>query len=140
MENRRGQASLETLVVAAALLAFLAVFLPFVAQTRSITRYGESAVEEKLFLATLAEDARQARLLGEGNAFARDFFLPANRTILSFDETAQSLELVFEESGKTASFSEPVGFRVALGKQVFERQKVFYSLKNEGGAIVVYFR
>lgn len=131
----RGQASLETLVVAAALLVFLAAFLPFVSETRALAEYGEAAVQEKIFLKTLAEDAKQARLLGGGNVFSREFFLPANKTFLEFNETSEALELVFEEGARNGSFEEFISFGVVFVRQRFGRGKIYYTVRNEDGVI-----
>jgi hypothetical protein len=127
------------MLIAAALIAFLSAFIPLINQTRILTEYSETVVQEKIFLNTLAEDARRARLLGDGNSFSKEFFLPAERTELSFDEGRQTLEIVFTKTGRTSALEEFLGFPVVMNDEIFGEEKITYSLENDDGLIVVSF-
>jgi hypothetical protein len=132
----KAQVSLELLLVLAALAALFLAFLPFANQTRAATDYAAAFKQEQLVLAQTAADCREARLLGEGTRYSREWFLPAETTFY-FESETLALKAVFAVGGERGVVSEPLGFGVSLEKATLPKGNAIVFVENSGGAVTV---
>ena len=134
----RGQLSIETLLIAAALLAFLAFLLPVSSKVFDSLRAHSVESGEQAVFDEIAFKAREASLLGPGTRFSFNPSLEADSEI-SFDDSASALKLDYWFAGKKSSlkanlsttlfFSPPLSSNLSAGKYVFY-------LYNNGSGVV----
>lgn len=134
----RSQVSLELILLIAALLAFLLALLPVINEVRELTEFSAVLKQEEIFLNRIAADAKEVSVLGEGNVVEREMFLPADETIVSFDEGKQAILLGFRQGNRFKALSEETGFRIQLKRFNASRGSYLIKASNEGeGKIVV---
>ena len=136
--GNRAQASLEMLVVLAALFAFFAAFLPVIKGGIEAAEFSVAARANEAALDGVAGMAREAFVLGRGNAFSRRVWLAGNGT-LGFNATASSLVLAFSEAGRSKTISILLDFELGLEEANFSRGSHLVSVNNSGGAIEARF-
>ncbi len=144
MRSFKAQVSLELLIVIAALVALLAVFLPFVSETREAANYAAIAKQERAILAQTASDCRAARLGGAGSFFSREWTLP---TATNFSFTGDSangsvgmLRAEFVAGGKSRSVEEDVGFSVKLPATTLAAGRISVAVENKADAVEIGFQ
>ncbi len=144
MRSFKAQVSLELLIVIAALVALLAVFLPFVSETREAANYAAIAKQERAILAQTASDCRAARLGGAGSFFSREWTLP---TATNFSFTGDSangsvgmLRAEFVAGGKSRSVEEDVGFPIRLLETALAAGRISIAVENKAGVVEIGFQ
>jgi|GEM_PF-2667692 len=140
---RRGQSSLELLLVAAALLVFFVVLLPSFSRVYEGVRFHSVNSAQGEVLERLASYSREAFLLGQDTRFSFDAFLPADSTSITCGVAAGGLEgglsMSFSAFGRQGSFEKPL---VACSSDAFLEDgmpsgKYSFLIANSGGKVEI---
>ena len=134
----RGQLSIETLLIAAALLAFLAFLLPVASKVfDSLRAHSVESGQQAVFDEILFK-AREASLLGPGTRFSLNPWFEAD-SIISFDHSSNQLKLDYWFAGKKNSLQANLSTRLfispALSSNLSSGKYSLY-LYNNGSGIV----
>jgi len=132
--RKRAQASLEMLVVLAALFAFFAAFLPVIKGGIEAAEFSVAAKANEAALSHFAGMAREAFVLGRGNSFSRTVWLAGNGSV-RFNETTSMLALDFSEAGHSKRLVAQVDFALNFSGANFSRGSHLLSVNNSGGAV-----
>lgn len=137
----RGQASLELLLLLAALFAFLAVLVPSINSGRELVDHAQVAQEEKSAFNRLWEAASKASVLGAGTSFSIDFVLPAEQTEIAFNEKSFLLSMRTKEGNRTLESNKTLAFPIILKYNPWVLEKGQYSAKVSAvaGGVSFYF-
>lgn len=135
--SRRGQLSIEMLLIAAALLSFLAFLLP--ASGRFFDSFESHSVDssQKAVLQQLSFKAREASLLGAGTRFSFTSSLSADNSTFSFDESKGAIKLGYWFAGKQSSLQENSSAKIVFPSTSFPEGNYLFSVYNNGSAVLV---
>jgi len=112
MKNSKGQASVELMVLLAALLAFLLLFMPVIETSRRQTDFLVAKQAQQIALQKIAGAADEAYFLGKATSFSGTVFFPADNTTLSFEEG--SLKMVFQTGDRNGELFRKTRFSQLL--------------------------
>lgn len=140
MLNSRGQLSIEMLLIAAALLSFLAFLLP--ASARFFDSFESHSVEsaQQAVLQQLSFKAREASLLGVGTRFSFTSSLSADNSTFSFDQGKAAIKLDYWFAGKQSSLEEKSPAQIVFPSASFPKASYLFSVYNNGSAVLVEIR
>lgn len=117
----KGQASLELLLILAALFAFAVALAPVFSSSMRKARSAVVDNAQALALAQIAGAVREAEILGAGNSFAVRVRFPADSTTLAFDGSQGVLSMNYSFASQSRQLNERFGFPLSLAQP----QKVF---------------
>ncbi|MGC8850763.1 MAG: hypothetical protein ACP5O3_00835 [Candidatus Micrarchaeia archaeon] len=112
--RKHSQASVELIILLAALFAFLAAFIPAINSARALANFAAVSRAQESALSRVAEAASHASVLGNGNSFSTPVFLPADNTSFFFDADSGELRMSFASSGRASNSSRALSFPVSL--------------------------
>lgn len=133
----RGQLSIETLLIAAALLAFLAFLFPSISKLFDSMRAHSVDLEEQKFFDEVCFKAREAATLGPGTRFSFNSALPADSTIFVFEQEGRSLNLVYWFAGKNRSVASNFSFFLFAPSSNLSAGNYAFTLFNNASGIVL---
>jgi len=110
MENRRGQASAELLILFAALFAFLLLFMPVISGARQRADFLVVDQSQQIALQKIADASNEAHAMGRGTSLSGTVFFPAENTSISF--AGGRLGMLFWHAGRNASSGRNTSFSV----------------------------
>ncbi len=126
-----GQASLELLVLLAALFAFFTAFLPVIKEGIELAKFSAaSKVNEAAFI-HLTGMAKEASVLGKGNRFSKALRLEGNG-FLRFNESTSVLSMNFSSGRRSKQFSAVIDFSFKLDATNFSSGNRVFSVENSG--------
>ncbi len=135
--NTRGQLSIETLIVAAALLAFLTFLLPSVSKVFDSLREHSIGLSEQKVFDEVSFKAREAATLGPGTRFAFDSTLDADSSVFSFDEKSNKLKLDYWRAGTLHSIEGNFSFSLSVPASNFSSGSYAFAVLNSGSGVLV---
>ncbi|HII39268.1 TPA: hypothetical protein HA318_04680 [Candidatus Micrarchaeota archaeon] len=130
----RAQASLEYLIVLAALFAFLAAFLPLAAGVYEKAHFLMVSKTQESAFNRLAEACSRASTLGYSSKLAVDVSFAAKETRFG----AGAFVMEFKDGNSSASLASEVSCRVEPGGKVFSKgsHSAIVSASGSGSPVV----
>jgi len=113
--QRRSQASLEYLVVLAALFAFLAAFAPLVNSVRDLAQYAVVARTQESAFHRVVEACSQTSSFGYAAVSSREIILSAEKTFFSYNESTATLSMRFVHGNRSKTLYAKTDYAVNVG-------------------------
>lgn len=130
----RSQASLELLILLAAMFAFFTAFLPVIKQAVELAEFSSAAKTNEAAFIHLAGMAKEAFLLGKGNRLSASARLEGNGS-LWFNESTAVLWMDFSRAGHSKKLSASVDFSFKLNQTPFSSGYYLLRVENAGAAV-----
>ena len=130
----RAQASMELLVILAALFAFFAAFLPVIREASEFAEFSVAAKMNEAAFNHLTGLAREVFVLGRGNCFSRHVRLAGNGS-LWFNDSTSVLWMNFSARRHSMNFSARLGFGLALNSTNFRAGNAELTVENRGTVV-----
>ena len=131
----RAQASIEALLVTLAFFSVILALSPVILRAAEAANYASATVRHEAILDSLCSDARDAFVLGEGNAYSFRAQLPTNASLL-FDQDSLELSYYFECAGHHKNFTRELGFPITLNNATLPAGLISFETKNSGGVSI----
>ncbi|MEW5955441.1 MAG: hypothetical protein AB1626_02795 [Candidatus Micrarchaeota archaeon] len=136
---RRSQASLEYLIVLAALFAFLAAFAPLVNSVRDLAHYSVVARTQESAFHRVVEASSQAAVFGYASTSSREVTLAAEKTFFYYNESTASLSMRFVQGNRSKTFSAHTDYAVSVGSSPLLKGKYAASAASTPGGVRLEF-
>ncbi|NYZ75150.1 hypothetical protein H0O03_02705 [Candidatus Micrarchaeota archaeon] len=133
--QRRSQASLEYLVVLAALFAFLAAFAPLVNSTRELAQYAVVVRTQESAFHRVVEACSQASVFGYSAASSREIILDADKTLFYYNESTATLSMSFVQGNRSKTLYAQTDYAVGVGSSQLRKGKYLASVVSTPSGI-----
>jgi hypothetical protein len=134
----RAQASIEALILIAALFAFLLAFIPAINNARELVKYGIATKGAEAAMQEIHDALREIVVLGGGNVISREINLPAD-ALVYYEGPSSELRLSVRVGGRTKNFSRDTIVPVALRGGNLTRGSYLVRMANNGSIVSIEF-
>ncbi|MFA4946048.1 MAG: hypothetical protein WC607_00710 [Candidatus Micrarchaeia archaeon] len=131
---KRAQASLETLIVLAALFAAFLAFAPVLARASALVSFSTATTRHSRVFDAIWSAARDASVLGDGNSFS---FRVTPPTPANISIEGGVLNYSFSAAGESKSFARNAGFPLLLANESIPEGALVFRVSNKAGVVSV---